>query len=195
MPCVCPSFLSFFLDNRFRRLLFNPGKMLCPYVREGMTVADIGCGPGFFAVPMARLVGSAGRVIAVDLQPAMLDRALRKARKEGMHDRIVLHRCPADSLGLHTPLDFALCCWMMHEVPSPDHLLAELAALLKPGAPLLLAEPWAHVSRKRFEQTLASAQRAGFTDSPVPKIRGSYAVLLNAPGLANSSAFSPQPSA
>jgi ubiquinone/menaquinone biosynthesis C-methylase UbiE len=178
MPRVCPAFLSFFLDNRFRTLLFNTDKILKPYVREGMTVADIGCGPGFFTVPLARLVGPAGRVFAVDLQQAMLDKVRRKAVKSGIEGRITLHKCGADSLGLKDPLDFALCFWMMHEVPSPDHLLAEIRALVKPGGLLLIAEPFAHVRRKRFDATVACAIKAGFAVVSEPKIRGSYAALL-----------------
>ena len=38
--------------------------MLAPYVREGMLVMDVGCGMGFFAIGMAKLVGDSGRVIA-----------------------------------------------------------------------------------------------------------------------------------
>jgi len=178
MSGVCPSFLSFFLDNRFRKLLFRPDRILGPYIREGMTVADIGCGPGFFTVPLARMVGPSGRVYAVDLQQAMLDKVDRKAAKAGMADRIVLHRCPTDSLGLEASLDFALCFWMLHEVPSPEHLLVELAALLKSGAPLLLAEPWAHVRRRRFDAAVAVAVENGFSVAGAPGIRGSYSVLL-----------------
>jgi ubiquinone/menaquinone biosynthesis C-methylase UbiE len=195
MAHVCPGFLSLFLDNRLREWLFRPDRILGPFVRRGMTAADIGCGPGFFTIPLARMVGPGGRVIAVDVQTAMLDRVRRKAASAGLEDRLTLHRCEADSLGLPARLDFVLCFWMMHEAPSPDRLLTELAALLKPGAPLLLAEPWAHVSRKCFDQTLASARRAGLTASALPKIRGSYAALLNAPGLSNASASSPQHSA
>ncbi len=65
---VCPAELAGSLDNRMRRLLQNPLKILRPYVQEGMTALDVGCGPGFFTLPMAQLVGSSGRVIAADLQ-------------------------------------------------------------------------------------------------------------------------------
>lgn len=182
MAEVCPSLLSFFLDNSLRELLFRPDRILRPWVREGMTVADIGCGPGFFTVPLARLTGPTGRVLAVDLQPAMLEKVRAKALKEGMEDRIVLHRCPADSLGLETPLDFALCFWMMHEVSSADHLLAELRGLLKPKGSLLITEPFAHVRRRRFDATVAGALKMGFMVADQPKIRGSYSVLLSFSG-------------
>jgi len=56
-------------------------------------VADIGCGPGFFTVEMARLVGSRGKVLAVDVQKRMLDILRRRSAEEGVEERIVFHQC------------------------------------------------------------------------------------------------------
>ncbi len=50
---VCPVALSGSLDNSIRRWLQNPKKILSPYIKEGMTVLDVGCGPGFFSIEMA----------------------------------------------------------------------------------------------------------------------------------------------
>ncbi len=70
---VCPWWLAYTWDNRFRNLFQNPEKILGQYVHRGMTVLDVGCGMGFFSIGMARLVGEEGRVIAVDLQEKMID--------------------------------------------------------------------------------------------------------------------------
>ncbi len=69
---VCPVALSGSLDNSIRRWLQNPQKILRPYIAEGMTVLDVGCGPGFFSLEMVRMVGKFGRIIAADLQEGML---------------------------------------------------------------------------------------------------------------------------
>jgi len=58
---VCPVDLSGGLDNIFRRWLQNPQKILLPHVKEGMAALDFGCGPGFFTLAMAELVGPTGR--------------------------------------------------------------------------------------------------------------------------------------
>ena len=51
------------LDNFLRRLTHKPQKILSPFIREGMTVLDMGCGPGFFTAELARLVEKrAGRL-------------------------------------------------------------------------------------------------------------------------------------
>ena len=73
---VCPVALSGSLDNRIRRWLQNPEKILRPYITEGMAVLDVGCGPGFFSLEMARMVGKSGRVIAADMQEGMLQKVI-----------------------------------------------------------------------------------------------------------------------
>src|ERR1022692_3696772 len=57
----------------------RPAKILAPYVCEGMTVLEPGPGMGFFTLELARRVGASGRVVAVDIQPRMLDRLKRPA--------------------------------------------------------------------------------------------------------------------
>lgn len=99
---ICPWWGGYFLDNRFRRLLHDPEKIVGPYVRPGMTVIDVGCGMGLFAIAMAKMVGQSGLVIAVDLQQKMLDVLRRRAETAGVADRIQLHRC-AGSPGRRCP--------------------------------------------------------------------------------------------
>ncbi len=55
---VCSVELAGGLDNKFRRFLQNPQKILKPYLKEGMTVLDLGCGPGFFTIEIAKMIGS-----------------------------------------------------------------------------------------------------------------------------------------
>jgi len=47
---ICPVERAGGLDNRIRRWLQNPQKILRLYIAEGMTVLDVGCGPGFFSL-------------------------------------------------------------------------------------------------------------------------------------------------
>ena len=82
-PHVCPWWGGYFIDNWLRRWIHNPATILAPFVRPDMTAMDFGCGMGMFSIAMAQLVGSKGRVIAVDLQQAMLDVLQKRARKAG----------------------------------------------------------------------------------------------------------------
>ena len=61
---VCPVEKAGGFDSGIRKLLQRPKKILGNYAREGMTVLDLGCGPGFFSVEMAEMVGASGKVIS-----------------------------------------------------------------------------------------------------------------------------------
>ena len=69
---ICPWWLAYTFDNALRRLFQRPEPMLAAYVQTGMTAMDVGCGMGYFSIGMAKMVGSSGKVIAVDVQQRML---------------------------------------------------------------------------------------------------------------------------
>ena len=97
---VCPVELANSLDNKIRRWLQNPQKILSPYIREGMTVLDIGCGPGFFSIEIAKLVGKNGRVFSVDMQEGMLQKIRIKIQGTELEDRIELIKCEQDRINV-----------------------------------------------------------------------------------------------
>jgi ubiquinone/menaquinone biosynthesis C-methylase UbiE len=117
---VCPVEKADSLDTRFRRWLQNPKRILKPYVKEGMTVLDFGCGPGFFSVGLAQMVGKAGRVIAADLQEGMLQKLSDKIKETELEDRIRLHKCEEDKIGISENVDFVLAFYIVHEVVNKD---------------------------------------------------------------------------
>src|SRR5687768_8253603 len=53
-------------------------------IREGMTVADIGAGTGYFSFRLAKRVGPSGKVFASDIQPGMLARLEKRMKQEGV---------------------------------------------------------------------------------------------------------------
>jgi SAM-dependent methyltransferase len=91
---VCPWWLGYFLASPLRRWLEDPEEILADYVRKGMTVLEPGPGMGFFTTELARRVGESGRVIAVDLQPRMLNGLKRRLQKAGLADRVDVARFP-----------------------------------------------------------------------------------------------------
>jgi 2-polyprenyl-3-methyl-5-hydroxy-6-metoxy-1,4-benzoquinol methylase len=82
-----------------RRLLHDPRRILAGLIAPGATAIDFGCGPGFFTLPMADMVGPDGLVVAVDLQGAILDRVRLRAERAGLASRIRLQRCRTDTVG------------------------------------------------------------------------------------------------
>lgn len=177
-PQVCPLELANSLDSNIRRWLQNPHKMLAPYFKTGMTVLDLGCGPGFFTLEIARLVGKSGHVIAADLQAGMLQRVKDKIAGTELESRISLHQCANDKIGLAEKVDFVLVFYMAHEVPHQEALFSELSSLLNPQGQILVVEPPVHVSKKDFEAMINKAKNAGLAEVDRPKMSVNKAVIL-----------------
>jgi tRNA A58 N-methylase Trm61 len=74
---------------------------------------------GFFTVDLARLVGASGRVVAVDVQPRMLDGLRRRLSKTGLADRVDMRQSRSDSMevaDLSGVVDFVLAFAVVHEL-------------------------------------------------------------------------------
>jgi ubiquinone/menaquinone biosynthesis C-methylase UbiE len=179
---VCPWWLAYTFDNPIRRLIHPPDKILGPYVREGMTVLDVGAGFGHFSIGMAYLVGETGRVVAADVQEKMLEKTLSRARKAGVEGRITPLLCRSTELGLDIEVDFALACNVLHEMPGLAGVFAELRLWLKPDGGFLIMEPMGHVGAAAFGAEIKTALQAGFREQTRPRVFGEHCVLLSPAG-------------
>jgi len=158
---ICPYWFSFSLNNRFRRLIHDPEIILKYLIFPGNIVVDIGCGPGYFSIPMALMVGENGKVYAVDVQEKMLRKLIENAKKYHLKNRIEPLVCDPDDLKLKIKADFILAFWMVHEVEDIPGLFRQIREALKPGGCFLLSEPKPHVNTKKYQEILKSAESAG----------------------------------
>lgn len=175
---VCPHTFAFLLDNWIRRLIQNPAKIVKEYIEPGDIAVDMGCGPGFFTIEMARQVGTDGQVIAVDMQPEMLARVARKAARKGMAARVTCHHCEPDRIGLDLAAEFILAYYMVHETPDAAAFFKQARALLQEDGKLLVVEPKMHVTRRDFDKMLTVAEECGFKAVSFPLKKGGHSVLL-----------------
>jgi ubiquinone/menaquinone biosynthesis C-methylase UbiE len=176
---VCPVELASSLDNKIRRWLQDPYQIVAPYVKEGMKVLDVGCGPGFFSIEMATLVGAGGKVISADLQEGMLQQLGNKMKGTVLEERIKLVKCDKDKINVSDKVDFILAFYMVHEVPDKDSFFTQLRAILDEQGQFLLVEPKLfHVSRNAFELTIKVAERSEFKIYPGPKLHFSWSAVL-----------------
>jgi ubiquinone/menaquinone biosynthesis C-methylase UbiE len=167
------------LDNRLRRFFQNPRKILSACITPGMTVIDLGCGPGTFTRAMAELAGEKGTVTGCDIQDEMLRYAKKRSRKTGPESRIIWHRSSPERTGIEKKADFILSFYMVHEVSDRNSFLGEVYDVLKPKGKYLIAEPKFHVTETEFQKIIESAEDAGFTAEEYPKISMSRAVILS----------------
>lgn len=177
---ICPWRAGPILAVSLRKWFNNPRRIIEPYLSDGMTAMDIGCGMGFFTIPMSRMVGREGSVIAVDLQPKMIEGLNKTAFKAGC-ENITAHLCDSGSLNIEQwngVLDFALVFWMLHEVPDAERMINEIYTALAPKGKLLFAEPIAHVGRDKFLKSIHMMNQGGFTLIDEPRIHISRAAVL-----------------
>jgi ubiquinone/menaquinone biosynthesis C-methylase UbiE len=175
---VCPAALSGSLDNSIRKFFQNPRKLLGKYIKPGMTIMDLGCGPGFFSIEMAKMLNGSGKVIAADLQEGMLMKVNGKIAGTSLAQQILLHRCDNDRIGINEKADFILAFYMIHEVPDQVELFAELKSILKPGGTMFIVEPKFHVSKSAFEKMVILMEQSGFELIDRPGITMSRALLI-----------------
>lgn len=175
---VCPWWLCKSFDNPLRRLFQDPEKILEPHVKPGFTVIDVGPGMGYFTIPLLRLVGSGGKVVALDIQKRMLDALRQRADRAGLSGNLVTHLGKPGDPDMPDSADFILIFWMIHEVPDQQAFLSDLNACLRPGGRMMIAEPRLHVSAKRFQSTLDAAERVGLTLVARPEINLSRSALF-----------------
>jgi ubiquinone/menaquinone biosynthesis C-methylase UbiE len=175
---VCPWWACYLFDNPLRKLFQDPYKILSPYVKQGFTVIDIGPGMGYFTIPLLKLVGKDGKVIAVDIQEKMLIVLKRRAIKAGVSSNLTTHLSTPNDFGLKEKADFILMFWMLHEVADKIRFLKNIKNLLKDTACVLIVEPRLHVTKTAFDQTIQMAKQSGFKIEAYPAISLSRAILL-----------------
>jgi tRNA A58 N-methylase Trm61 len=149
-----------------------------------MTVLEPGPGLGFFTLELARLVGPAGRVVAVEIQARLVEGLKRRAARAGLLARLDARLASPASLGLDDlqgRIDFALAFAVVHEMPAGSSVFAEVTAALKAGGTLLLVEPRGHIPRGAFDDEVAAAALAGLRPTARPHVPLSRAALLQKP--------------
>ena len=109
-------------------------------LKDGDVVADLGCGPGYFARRRARAVAPRGRVYAVDIQPEMLDLLRGRVEREGLANVVPVLGAVDDPRLPEGALDWVLLVDVYHELQQPRATLARVRAALAPRGKVAVIE-------------------------------------------------------
>ena len=109
-------------------------------IKPGQTIADLGAGSGYYSFRIAPLVGPTGRVLAIDIEPAMLEAVAQRATREHVANiRPVLCSERDPNLTPHS-IDLLFMVDVYHELEYPYEVLSKVREALKPGGRVALIE-------------------------------------------------------
>jgi len=108
-------------------------------IKPGDYVLDYGCGPGGYLATASKLLGEAGRVYALDINPFAVKRVQKIAFKKQLANVETI--CSDCKTGLHDKsLDVILLYDIFHMLSNPDAVMAELYRILKPKGTLSFSD-------------------------------------------------------
>jgi len=109
-------------------------------LQPGTVVADIGAGTGYLSRRMASAVMPGGQILAVDVQPEMVNLMLAGAKRSGL-TQIEARLSAVDDVKLSpSSVDLAIMVDVYHELAYPYEVMASVLKALKPGGRLVFVE-------------------------------------------------------
>jgi ubiquinone/menaquinone biosynthesis C-methylase UbiE len=109
-------------------------------IRAGQTVADLGCGSGYYAFRMSQLVGPSGKVQAIDVEPRMLQFVRERAQRESIANIEPVLAAANDPNLQPNSVDLLLMVDVYHELEHPYEVMQKVRDALKPGGRVALVE-------------------------------------------------------
>ena len=132
-----PERLAFTLNNRFRRFLEPPDRLVSQLgLKATDVVVDFGCGPGFYTIPIARGVA---RTIAVDVSSHMLEKTVSNAKK----NQVTVEALVSDGTAIKLDdgiVDLIFLSHVFHEVAERPKVLSEFLRIMKRSGRLAIVE-------------------------------------------------------
>ncbi len=136
-----PEFLANLIDNPLRRRIQPPDEMPLRHgIQPGMTVLEVGPGNGRYTLAAARRVGAAGKVVAVDIEPKMIERVQRRVQAEGATNVEAKVASVYDLPFEDGSFDAVYLITVIGEIPEPERAMGEFQRVLRPGGTLGFSE-------------------------------------------------------
>ena len=118
---------------------------------------EVGCGPGYFTIHAAELVGPEGVIYAVDVHPRAIERVQEKIATAGVKNVTPMLANAAETDLPDDSIDLAFLFGLRYIAGGLEELLKELHRILKPGGKLSFEKP-----RGSTEKMIAEVEASGF---------------------------------
>lgn len=177
----CPSWVAWILEINIPFARTHRAEIILSLanLREGMTVLDVGCGPGRLLVPAAKMVGQTGFVIGLDMQIGMIERAQKKLTALGIKNT----KCIQGNISeysLETELyDRVFISAVLGEIPDQAAALRQVYFCLKPGGLLLISEVYFDPHYQSQTKVKALAEDAGLMFESIHGNKLSYTACFS----------------
>jgi ubiquinone/menaquinone biosynthesis C-methylase UbiE len=146
-------------DNPILPLVKNPYKILdTAGLKKGQKVVEVGCGPGFFTIPAAKIVGEGGHIYAIDINPRMAARVKEKIEKQAIENVTVMCTNASNTDLVDESIDLVFLFGLPYVVGGLEEVIHGLHRVLKPGGNLSFKK--AKVSETKL---IYEIERGGFT--------------------------------
>ncbi len=160
----CPAWLGWLLENPFMDVIggtrFTVDRI---GIKPGERGLDVGSGPGRIAIPAAGRAGPAGKIVALDIQPAMLQRLSERLSRAGLANvEPRLQDITAEGALEPDSYDRAWLVTVLGEIPGREAALRNIYRALRPGGTLSITEILPDPHYQRLSTVLRLAQQAGF---------------------------------
>ena len=152
-----------FVHDTLYGIFVNPYKLLdAAGLKPGQKVLEVGCGPGFFTISAAKIVGAEGVVYALDVNPFAIEAVQRKVEKEGL-DNVKILFADAARTGLpDESVDLAFLFGIIHALEDVDAVMHEMHRVLKANGILSVQKSW--WSEKHLIDVVTRSKLFSFTE-------------------------------
>jgi len=132
-----------FVHDTLYGLFLNPYKLLnAAGLKPGQKVLEVGCGPGFFTIPAAKIVGDKGKVYALDVNPVAVETVRRKIMENNLKN-VKIMLADASETGLpDESIDVAFLFGVIHALKDVDAVMREMHRILKVKGILSVQKSW-----------------------------------------------------
>lgn len=173
---VFPARMAFTLLLPFRNAILSPNKLIQQLeLEEHHRVLELGPGPGFFSLPVAKKLIN-GQLVVADIQQEMLGYTQRRANKRG-YSNLKYYLCDGNSFNLSSnSFDRIFMVSVLGEVENQHKYLDEMYRMLKPGGIISVAEMIGDPDKMSLEQVKAILDQHGFTFDRLYGNRRNYTI-------------------
>ena len=150
--------IIFMHDNPLFNIFKNAEKRLRDSgIKEGQRVLEVGCGPGFYTIPAAKIVGEEGKVYAMDLHPGFIRRVQKKADRKGLKNIAAIEGNASGTVFADNSMDAAFLYGLGHISGGLKDLVEEMGRIIKPQGTVAYEK-----GRGHRKGTLEIFEKAGF---------------------------------